>query len=143
MKTLSKLGRIKDVAAAGAFCVAVTEKRDVFTWGYGLLGVGPEVQCSKDPIHIPPTLFGRNDFQPDNLVESVACGISHAVVSTSLGDLFSWGRNRSGCLGLGHEKDQYFPFKVLKLFPCKTELLNLIFSAGFVRRICQICFLWF
>ena len=24
-----------------------------------------------------------------------------------------WGRNKFGCLGLGHQKDQYFPYKSL------------------------------
>lgn len=27
------------------------------------------------------------------------------------GDLFMWGKNKYGCLGLGNQKDQYFPFK--------------------------------
>lgn len=26
-------------------------------------------------------------------------------------DLYIWGKNKFGCLGLGHNKDQYFPFK--------------------------------
>lgn len=85
---------------------------EVFSWGYGLLGVGPNVQNSKVPLQIPDTLFGKNDFQPDCMVENVYCGLSHAGAVTNNGDLYMWGRNRSACLGLGHEKDQYFPFKV-------------------------------
>lgn len=27
-------------------------------------------------------------------------------------DLFIWGKNQFGCLGLGHENDQLFPYKV-------------------------------
>lgn len=26
-------------------------------------------------------------------------------------DLFVWGHNKFGCLGLGHQKDQFFPLK--------------------------------
>jgi hypothetical protein len=29
-----------------------------------------------------------------------------------LGDLFTWGKNRNGCLGLGTYEDQFFPLKV-------------------------------
>lgn len=84
----------------------------MFVWGYGILGTGPEVKASKTPIKIPKTLFGRNEFQPNCTVESVVCGVSHIVAVTNLGDLYSWGKNRKGCLGLGTEKDQYFPLKV-------------------------------
>lgn len=26
-------------------------------------------------------------------------------------DLFMWGKNKYGCLGLGHKNDQFFPYK--------------------------------
>lgn len=35
------------------------------------------------------------------------------VAINSDNDLFSWGRNKFGCLGLGHDKDQFFPYKTL------------------------------
>lgn len=28
------------------------------------------------------------------------------------GDLYTWGKNRDSCLGLGHPGDMFFPFKV-------------------------------
>ncbi|XP_019880838.1 RCC1-like G exchanging factor-like protein [Aethina tumida] len=112
LKSLCHLGKVKSVATGGSFCLAVNDNGEVFSWGYGLLGVGPNVQNSKVPLQIPDTLFGKNDFQPDCMVENVYCGLSHAGAVTNNGDLYMWGRNRSACLGLGHEKDQYFPFKV-------------------------------
>lgn len=87
----------------------------MFVWGYGILGTGPEVKASKVPIRIPKTLFGRNEFQPDSVVDSVVCGVSHIFAVTNLGDMYGWGKNRMGCLGLGTEKDQYFPLKVCYL----------------------------
>ena len=30
----------------------------------------------------------------------------------SIGDLFTWGKSKGGCLGLGDHNDQFFPFKV-------------------------------
>ncbi|XP_060534195.1 RCC1-like G exchanging factor-like protein [Cylas formicarius] len=109
---LVKAGKIVSVASGGSFCLAVNECGEVFTWGYGLLGVGPIVQQSREPLKIPEVLFGRNDFQPKSLVTKVVCGLNYAMAVTNSGDLYSWGRNRSCCLGLGHEKDQYFPLKV-------------------------------
>ncbi|CAG9855374.1 unnamed protein product [Phyllotreta striolata] len=112
IKMLDKLGKIKCVATAGAFCLVVNENGQVYSWGYGLLGTGPNVELSKTPVHIPQTLFGRNDFQPDSTVIDVTCGLYHAAAITNLGDLYTWGRNKFGCLGLGDIEDQYFPLKV-------------------------------
>ncbi|KAL1490785.1 hypothetical protein ABEB36_013422 [Hypothenemus hampei] len=112
MDVINKLGKIKSVASGGSFCLAANEYGEVYTWGYGLLGLGPNVELSKKPILIPCTLFGKNDFQPNNTVVKVVCGLNYAAAVTNLGDLFTWGRNKWGCLGLGNEKDQYFPLKV-------------------------------
>ncbi|RVE49615.1 hypothetical protein evm_005747 [Chilo suppressalis] len=106
------IGKIKDIAAGGSFCLIVNEQGDVFVWGYGLLGLGPNVQHSTKPKVIPAPLFGRNEFNPESAVEKVACGIGHLAAITNNGDLYMWGRNRYGCLGLGHSKDQYFPLRV-------------------------------
>lgn len=112
IKMCGSLGNIKDIAAGGTFCVVLNEEGYVFAWGYGLLGTGPKVQYSKVPIQIPPTLFGLNDFQPHIQVTSITCGVSHIGAVTNLGDLYAWGRNKSCCLGLGDEKDHYFPLRV-------------------------------
>lgn len=40
--------------------------------------------------------------------------MSHLAALTNLGDLYMWGCNKFGSLGLGHSKDQYFPLKVTK-----------------------------
>lgn len=113
LKYLSKLGKIVDVASGGSFSMALNENGDLFTWGYGLLGFGPNVDFCKIPTLIPPTLFGRNSFNPENRVISITCGLYHMAAINSDNDLFMWGRNKFGSLGIGHENDQYFPLKVL------------------------------
>lgn len=106
------LGKIVDIAAGGSFCLILNEHGDVFVWGFGLLGLGPSVQHSARPKQIPPALFGRNEFNPESVVSQVSCGIAHLAAITSAGDLYMWGRNRQGCLGIGHMKDQHFPLRV-------------------------------
>ena len=32
---------------------------------------------------------------------------------TNTGDLYMWGRNKFGALGLGNQDDQFFPLKVI------------------------------
>lgn len=80
-------------------------------WGYGLLGLGPAVDHQPRPTRIPAALFGRNEFAPNARVRAVYAGISHMAAVTDAQDVYVWGRNKFGCLGLGHQKDQFFPLK--------------------------------
>lgn len=111
LKYLDKLGKIIDVAAGGSFSMALNEEGTVFVWGYGLLGLGPLVDFCKIPTAIPQTVFGRNAFNPNLKVISINCGLYHMAAINSDNDLYMWGRNKFGCLGIGHENNQPFPFK--------------------------------
>ncbi|XP_050074645.1 RCC1-like G exchanging factor-like protein [Anopheles maculipalpis] len=105
-------GKIVDIAAGGSYCFVLNEHGDVFSWGYGILGFGPEVQHRPAPTRIPPALFGRNEFNPKAKVIAIACGITHCAAINDQHDLYMWGHNRYACLGLGHKNDQFFPLKV-------------------------------
>lgn len=89
-----------------------TDSGKVFSWGYGLLGLGPAVQRVQKPTIIPPIMFGRNDFCPNSHVKAIYAGFSHFGAVTNTHDLYMWGRNRASCLGITHDKDQFFPLKV-------------------------------
>lgn len=112
LDNLSCLGKIVDIAAGGSFAMVLNASGDVFVWGYGILGGGPEVQKSPKPFKLPRTLFGWNSFQPETKVISISCGLSHLAAINNCNHLYMWGRNRHGCLGIGHTRDQYFPYKV-------------------------------
>ena len=53
-----------------------------------------------------------SDSPADNTPVSVVSGLYHLSVTTSGGDLFTWGHNRHGTLGLGHTDDRLFPLRV-------------------------------
>lgn len=71
---------------------------------------------------MPHVLLGCNDFQSENKVISISCGVSHLAAITSLGDLYMWGKNREACLGLGHMEDQCIPLKVTLKYLVICEL---------------------
>ena len=100
------------------FSSCYLEKGKVFVWGYGILGKGPVVEQSADPTPIPLTLFGQNEFNDDCKVVGVYGGLSQFAAVTNTGDLYIWGRNRFGSLGLGHLENQFFPLKVNKKTFC-------------------------
>ncbi|XP_050292896.1 RCC1-like G exchanging factor-like protein [Anthonomus grandis grandis] len=112
LKNISKLGKMTNVASGGCSCLVVNQVGEVFSWGYGLLGLGPNVALSKEPLKIPETLFGQNDFSPNTKVVKIKCGLNYFAAITNTGDLYMWGRNRGCALGFGDEKDQFFPLKV-------------------------------
>jgi len=58
------------------------EKGDVFVWGYGILGKGPNLSESSTPEKIPSTLFGRSEFNPSVAVAKIRCGLSHFAAIT-------------------------------------------------------------
>uniref|UniRef100_A0A0C9PLF0 Wbscr16_0 protein n=2 Tax=Fopius arisanus TaxID=64838 RepID=A0A0C9PLF0_9HYME len=107
-----KLGHIVDIAVGGSFCMILTSNGDVYVWGFGILGFGPEVKKIRTPTLIPNTLFGRNVYQKNIKVTQIYAGMNHLGAVTNSGDLYMWGKNKYGHLGLGHQNDQFFPLKV-------------------------------
>ena len=106
------VGKVIDIASGGTICMVLNEDHDVFVWGYGILGKGPNLEHTIHPAMIPATLFGRNEFNPDVRTNAVFCGLGTNAALNSNGELFTWGKNRSSCLGLGDWRNQYFPLRV-------------------------------
>ncbi|XP_006621692.1 RCC1-like G exchanging factor-like protein isoform X2 [Apis dorsata] len=109
---LKHLGHIIDIACGGCFCMVLNNTGDVYVWGFGILGFGPKITKIVQPTLIPATLFGNNAYQKNTKVIKIFCGMNHLAALTNTGDLYMWGCNKFGSLGLGDCKDQYFPLKV-------------------------------
>ncbi|XP_043277247.1 RCC1-like G exchanging factor-like protein [Venturia canescens] len=122
----SEVGHVVDIPAGGSFCMLLNSTGNVYVWGYGILGFGPEVLTVDKPTLIPPTLFGANPYDKNLKVSKICCGISHLGAVTNTGDLYMWGRNKFGFLGLGNRNDQFFPLKVaigaqVKIVACRVD----------------------
>lgn len=109
---LDGCGRLVQAACGGTQVAALNDRGDVFVWGYGILGKGPRLSESSVPEQIPPSLFGRSDFNPSAAVTSIRCGLNHFAAVTDRGELLVWGKNVRGVLGIGTRDDQYFPWRV-------------------------------
>uniref|UniRef100_A0A8D0GR68 RCC1 like n=1 Tax=Sphenodon punctatus TaxID=8508 RepID=A0A8D0GR68_SPHPU len=107
-----KVGKIRQAACGGTIGAIINEEGNLFVWGYGILGKGPNLMETATPEMIPPTLFGLSDFNPDIRVSQIRCGLSQFAALTNRGELFVWGKNIRGCLGIGRFEDQYFPWRV-------------------------------
>ncbi|XP_057693805.1 probable E3 ubiquitin-protein ligase HERC1 isoform X9 [Corythoichthys intestinalis] len=87
---------IKKVACGTQFSVALTKDGKVFTFG-------------KDRLIGLPEARARNHNRPQQVpalsgihIQDVAAGAEHTLVLSSTGDVYTWGSNLEGQLGLGH-----------------------------------------
>jgi hypothetical protein len=64
-------------------CCLLLDQGQVFVWGYGMLGKGPQLEQSSLPTPIPETLFGRNEFTSNTTVENLKAGMYYFLAKTS------------------------------------------------------------
>ncbi|XP_069046831.1 probable E3 ubiquitin-protein ligase HERC1 isoform X3 [Lepisosteus oculatus] len=87
---------IKKVSCGTQFSVALTKDGHVYTFGQDRLIGLPEGRARNHnrPQQVP-VLSGL-------FIEDIAVGAEHTLVLTSTGDVYAWGSNSEGQLGLGH-----------------------------------------
>lgn len=100
--------KIMQISAGGWHSLVLSEFGDIYAFGWnesGQLGIG-----SEDAIKALPTLIELNDV---NFI-SISCGSRHSMSVSERGDLYSWGWNKYGQLGLDPKKinNQKSPIKV-------------------------------
>ncbi|XP_070316301.1 RCC1-like G exchanging factor-like protein isoform X6 [Odocoileus virginianus] len=126
--------RVLQVSCGRAHSLVLTDGEGVFSMGnnsYGQCGrkvVENEIYSESHTVH------RMQDF--DGQVVQVACGQDHSLFltdrgevyscgwgadgQTDRGELFVWGKNIRGCLGIGRLEDQYFPWRLQAAVPPTT-----------------------
>lgn len=106
---------LTSVAASGTHCLAIDAEKRVWVWGHGLLGRGPKCDLLVEPESIPAALFGVYPEIEHTLSKHPVrafCGLNSSAVLLDDGNLFMWGRNKYGNLGLGEKIDIHMPLRV-------------------------------
>ncbi|XP_047147033.1 ultraviolet-B receptor UVR8-like isoform X2 [Vigna umbellata] len=122
---------IKMAALGSEHTVAISDGGEAFSWGMGVsgrLGHGHESSIlgffSSSSEYTPrlikdlegikemsdatrPSLISELPFSKE-----VACGGYHTCVLTNSGELYTWGSNENGCLGIGSSDVIHLPEKV-------------------------------
>lgn len=83
--------KIKKIAAGMLHSACIDEKGTLFIFG----------QKTEKGFGRSNEAFRPNIVEEIPFSEEVACGGYHTCVVTDSGDLYSWGSNENGCLGLG------------------------------------------
>ena len=88
--------RIVSIAAGAQHSVALSETGRVLTWGGNLHG-----QCGIGSINKAVTAPHLVSSLGPLRCTSVSAGLFHTLCCTDLGDVYSWGGNQDGALGIG------------------------------------------
>eukprot|EP01090_Pellita_catalonica_P004359 TRINITY_DN14189_c0_g1_i1.p1 TRINITY_DN14189_c0_g1~~TRINITY_DN14189_c0_g1_i1.p1 ORF type:complete len:405 (+),score=34.30 TRINITY_DN14189_c0_g1_i1:156-1217(+) len=94
--------------------MAVTKNGEVYGWGgntVGAVGAGKDVDVIKQPKRIigPWEVKGGKALHSKKKVIALACGYEHTAILTNHGELYVWGGNDKGQLGLGHTQTCFNP----------------------------------
>ena len=103
--TESKLNSIKTIYCGKLHTIALTQSSEIYSWGcndYGQLGLGTNYGVSS-----PTKILLQN-------VDFIMCALSgnHSGAICNNGELYMWGCNESGQLGLGDLNSHDMPQKV-------------------------------
>ncbi|KAI4890058.1 hypothetical protein NFI96_017205, partial [Prochilodus magdalenae] len=86
------------VSCGESHTLALNDKGQVFAWGQasdGQLGLANMEEC----IRVPRNIKSFSDIH----IVQVTCGYRHSLALSMRGQIFSWGQNKYGQLGLGLE----------------------------------------
>ncbi|MET3290435.1 UNVERIFIED_CONTAM: uncharacterized protein YjdB/alpha-tubulin suppressor-like RCC1 family protein [Brevibacillus sp. OAP136] len=106
-RKITALTNVTTMAAGKGHSLAVTSDGKVYAWGnnqYGQLGNLANGTKVLTPVEIPV-------FADKNVVQ-LAAGDGFSVALTASGDVYTWGRNDQGQLGLGNTTQTNVPKKV-------------------------------
>ena len=96
--------------AAGQYnSIALTERKDskgaVYTWGPNYDG-----QLGHKFMELGPILYpSRIEYLKDKSIKQVAHGYNHVLALDEDGNVYSWGNNFHGQLGMGDSKERTKP----------------------------------
>ena len=91
---------VRAIAASENHSLAVTAEGDLYSWGsdrFGQLGLGGNSNDSAARIWTSPK---RVDALKKMVVVGIAAGEAHSLCFTDDGDIYAWGSNQHGQLGL-------------------------------------------
>ncbi|CAI5480436.1 unnamed protein product [Closterium sp. Yama58-4] len=95
---------VRSAAAGGLHSLAVSERGELFTWGYGGFGaLGHGEFTRRDvPCHVAPADWLEEGVE----IKSAAAGGSHTLGLSTNGRVYAWGRDEGeGRLGIPHIVD--------------------------------------
>eukprot|EP01091_Cochliopodium_minus_P019643 TRINITY_DN8328_c1_g2_i1.p1 TRINITY_DN8328_c1_g2~~TRINITY_DN8328_c1_g2_i1.p1 ORF type:complete len:363 (+),score=93.91 TRINITY_DN8328_c1_g2_i1:160-1248(+) len=99
---------VKLMECGAYFALIYKENGDLMGWGdnnYGQLGLGNDLKINQKITK--PKLITNNKN-----IKQISCGYYHSMYLTFQGEMFAFGYNSYGMLGIGNNKNQMTPVKL-------------------------------
>jgi alpha-tubulin suppressor-like RCC1 family protein len=96
IKIIDKLNnrRIVDICCGANHSLALSQSGEVFSWSYNTIGlIGSQSDVNES------TPIQMKEFDGENVI-AISCGSDHSLALTENGQVFSWGSNQFGQLGI-------------------------------------------
>jgi alpha-tubulin suppressor-like RCC1 family protein len=103
---------VVSIATGSNHTLAITATGALYAWGfarYGAIGTGHGPGARRDDVLEPVRITGLDGNVRDAHFIHVAAGGNSSAAVTVEGDVYTWGENRSGQLGLGSRDKQFYP----------------------------------
>lgn len=97
----NKNARLLQIEVGESFTVAVSDELNMYTWGLN------DHQQLGRPIDLTKSHYGPNQSRVMNHLNPrvLACGDEHSIMVDYTNNIYVWGCNLSGQLGLGHSRE--------------------------------------
>lgn len=105
--TVQGLSDIIEVSAGDGYSIALDKNGDVYSWGrnsWGVLGLGN----TSINTNIPNKIDAFSEYQ----IIKISTSGYHCLALDSDGNVYSWGTNANGQLGVGDESSRTIPTKI-------------------------------
>jgi len=101
--------RVCQVSAGGMHSLALTEDGNLWTWGepWGSFSMTIDRRPHRVEVEDPEEILDRGGFV------AIACGAFHNLALTATGEIYSFGLNDYGQLGLGHTASVTAPQRIV------------------------------
>ncbi len=100
------LKNIVKISCGGHHSLVLTKSGGLYGFGYNANG---EIGCGNNTNQLKPIKI--NGFNNEYII-SIACGANHSLALTDMRQVYSWGLNIDGQLGLGNKIFQNIPVKM-------------------------------
>jgi alpha-tubulin suppressor-like RCC1 family protein len=97
---------VVQIVCSSVHSLVLTKSSNLYGFGYNEDG---RVGCANNTNQLIPIKIIR--FSSEKIV-SIACGCYHSLVLTDVGNVYSWGHNSKGQLGIGNQTNQNRPQKI-------------------------------
>lgn len=90
--------RARNASASYSYSLVVTEEGKLYSFGHTPFLEGSAAEQQTPHLQTTPKIIY---FHRNARIKSTAAGIQHVIALTETGEVFAWGNNRRGQLGLG------------------------------------------